>query len=59
MKYIFTSKVGFCVLMPQIVGSCCVVKFKSDIFVSLFGMFSKMTFLLINTILSVSFFYKT
>ena len=59
MKYIFTSKVGFCVLMAQIVGSCCVVKFKSDIFVSLFGMFSKMTFLLINTILSVSFFYKT
>ena len=39
--------------MIQIVGSCCVVKIKSDIFVS-FGMFSKVTFLLIITILGVS-----
>ena len=55
----FTSKVCFCVLMAQIVGSCCVVKIKNDIFVSLVGLFSKMMFLLITTILSVSFFYKT
>ena len=31
----FTSKVCFCVLMAQIVGSCCVVKIKNHIFVSL------------------------
>ena len=31
----FTSKVCFCVLTAQIVGSCCVVKIKNDIFVSL------------------------
>ena len=35
VRYIFTSKVCFCVLMAQIVGSCCVVKIKNDIFVSL------------------------
>ena len=31
----FTSKVCFCVLTAQIVGSCCVVKIKNHIFVSL------------------------
>ena len=35
VRYIFTSKVCFCVLMAQIVGSCCVVKIKNDIFLSL------------------------
>ena len=59
VRFIFTSKVCFCELMAQIVGSCCVVKIKNDIFVSHVGMFSKVMFLLITTTLSVSFFYKT
>ena len=38
VRYIFIPKIGFCVSMVQIVGACCVLKIKSDIFVS-FGMF--------------------
>ena len=35
VRKIFISKICFSLLMIQIVGSCCVVKIKSDIFVSL------------------------
>ena len=35
VRYIFISKICFCVSMIQIVGACCVVKIKNDIFVSL------------------------
>ena len=32
VRYIFISKICFCVLMEQIVGSCCEVKISHDIF---------------------------
>ena len=45
VRYIFISKICFCVLMVQIADLCCEVKIKNDIFVFLFGMFSKVMFL--------------
>ena len=33
VRCIFISKICFCVSMVQIVGACCVLKIKSDIFV--------------------------
>ena len=41
VRYIFISKICFCVSMIQTVGSCCVVKIKDDIFVSLLVCFRK------------------
>ena len=35
VRYILISKICFCVSMIQTVGSCCFVKIKDDIFVSL------------------------
>ena len=32
VRYIFFSKICFCVLMVQVADSCCVVKIKNDIF---------------------------
>ena len=49
VRYIFISKICFCVLMEQIVGSCCEVKINNDIVVSPVDMFSKVMFLLIRT----------
>ena len=49
VRNIFISKICFCVLMEQIVGSCCEVKIKNDIFVSPVDMFSKVMFQLIRT----------
>ena len=49
VRYIFISKICFCVLMEQIVGSCCEVKISNDIFVSPVDMFSKVMFQLIRT----------
>ena len=64
-RYIFISKICFCVLMEQIVGSCCEVKINNDIFVSPVDMFSKVMFQLIRTRcftflqdLKVFFFYQ-
>ena len=48
-RYIFISKICFCVLMEQIVGSCCKVKINDDIFVSPVDMFSKVMFQPIRT----------
>ena len=48
VRYIFISKICFCVLMEQIVGSCCEVKINNDIVVSPVDMFSKVMFLLIR-----------
>ena len=45
VRYIFISKICFCVLMEQIVGSCCEGKINNDIFVSHVNMFSKLMFL--------------
>ena len=45
VRYIFISKICFCVLMVQIADLCCEVKIKNDIFVSLVGLFSKVIFL--------------
>ena len=45
VRYIFISKICFCVLMLQTADLCCEVKTKNDNFVSLFGMFSKLMFL--------------
>ena len=65
VRYIFISKICFCVLMEQIVGSCCEVKINNDIFVSPVDMFSKVMFQLIRTRcfillqdLKVFFFYQ-
>ena len=41
----FHLKICFCVLMVQIADLCCEVKINNDIFVFLFGMFSKVMFL--------------
>ena len=49
VRYIIISKICFCVLMEQIVGSCCEVKINNDIVVSPVDMFSKVMFLLIRT----------
>ena len=49
VRYIFIFKICFCVLMEQIVGSCCEVKINNDIFVSPVDMFSKVMFQLIRT----------
>ena len=49
VRYIIISKICFCVLMEQIVGSCCGVKINHDIFVSPVDMFSKVMFQLIRT----------
>ena len=49
IRYIIISKICFCVLMEQIVGSCCGVKINNDIFVSPVDMFSKVMFQLIRT----------
>ena len=45
VRYIFISKICFCVLMVQIADLYCEVKIKNDIFVFLFGMFSEVMFL--------------
>ena len=45
VRYIFISKICFCVLMVQIADLCCEVKIKNDIFVTLVGLFSKVMFL--------------
>ena len=45
VRYIFISKICFCVLMVQVVDLCCEVKIENDIFVFLFGLFSKVMFL--------------
>ena len=45
VRYIFISKICFCVLMVQIADLCCEVKINNDIFVFLFGMFSEVMFL--------------
>ena len=45
VRYIFISKICFCVLMVQVADLCCEVKIKNDIFVSLVGLFSKVIFL--------------
>ena len=65
VRYIIISKICFCVLMEQIVGSCCGVKINHDIFVSPVDMFSKVMFQLIRTScftflqdLKVFFFYQ-
>ena len=58
VRYIFISKICFCVLMVQIADLCCEVKIKNDIFVSLVGMFSESDVSIITTILGVSFYYK-
>ena len=65
VRYIFISIICFCVLMEQIVGSCCEVKISNDIFVSPVDMFSKVMFQLIRTRcftflqdLKVLFFYQ-
>ena len=57
VRYIFISKICFCVLMEQIVGSCCEVKINNDIFVSPVDMFSKMMFQLIRT--RCQFYFST
>ena len=53
VRYIIISKICFCVLMEQIVGSCCGVKINNDIFVSPVDMFSKEMFQLIRHQVSV------
>ena len=45
VRYIFISKICFCVLMVQIADLCCEVKIENDTFVSLVGLFSKVMFL--------------
>ena len=45
VRYIFISKICFCVLMVQVADLCCEVKIENDIFVFLFGLFSKVMFL--------------
>ena len=57
VKYIFISKICFCVLMEQIVGSCRGVKINNDIFASPVDMFSKMMFQLIRT--RCQFYFST
>ena len=39
VRYIFISKICFCVLLVQIADLCCEFKIKNDIFVSNVGMF--------------------
>ena len=39
VRYIFISKICFCVLLVQIADLCCEFKIKNDIFVSNIGMF--------------------
>ena len=51
VRYIFISKICFCASVVQITDDF--------FFVSLFGMFSEVMFLLITTVLGVSFIYKT
>ena len=45
VRYIFISKICFCVLMVQIADLCCEVTIKNDIFVTLVGLFSEVMFL--------------
>ena len=45
VRYIFISKICFCVLMVQVADLCCEVKIENDIFVFLFDLFSKVMFL--------------
>ena len=45
VRYVFIPKICFCVLMVQITDPCCEVKIENDIFVSLFGLFSRLMFL--------------
>ena len=45
VRYIFISKIRFCVLMVQIADPCCEVKIENDIFVSRVGLFSEVMFL--------------
>ena len=45
VRYTFISKICFCVLMVQVADLCCEVKIENDIFVFLFGLFSKLMFL--------------
>ena len=57
VRYIFISKICFCVLMALLTDLCCEVKINNDI-LCLFGIFSKVMFLLITHIAGVSVFYK-
>ena len=45
VRYIFISKICFCVGMVQIAVPCCEGKIENDILVSLYGMFPKKMFL--------------
>ena len=45
VRYIFISKIRFCVLMVQIADPCCELKIENDIFVSHVGLFSEVMFL--------------
>ena len=45
VRYIFISKICFCVLMVQVADLCCDVKIENDIFVSHVNIFSKVMFL--------------
>ena len=45
VRYIFISKICFCVLMVQVADLCCEVKIENDIFVSHVNIFSKVMFL--------------
>ena len=45
VRYIFISKICFCVSMLQTADLCREVKIKNDIFVFLFGIFSEVMFL--------------
>ena len=58
VRYMFISKICFCVLMALFTDLCCEVKINNDI-LCLFGIFSKVMFLLITHIVGVSVFYKT
>ena len=45
VRYIFISKICFCVLMVQVADLCCEVKIENYIFVSHVNIFSKVMFL--------------
>ena len=45
LKYIFISKICFCILMIRVADLCCEVKIENDIFVFLVDLFSKVMLL--------------
>ena len=57
VRYIFISKICFCVSMLQTADLCCEVKIKNDIFVFVYVLGSDVS--IITIILGVLFFYKT